>query len=185
MEDSSIIALFFERSEQAITELASKYGRAILSVSQNILKNLLDAEENVNDTYIGVWNTVPPKEPDSLYAYSVRLARNGAVSRYRANTAEKRNTYYDSALDELSECLPSPKSVEAEYEVRELTNCVNRFLDTLPREERVMFVRRYWYADPVSKIAEHYSLPPNRVSVKLSRVRKKLAAYLIKEGMIS
>ena len=107
------------------------------------------------------------------------------MSRYRANTAEKRNTYYDSALDELSECLPTPDSVEDELEARELTNCVNRFLDTLPREERVMFVRRYWYADPVSKIAEHYSLPPNRVSVKLSRVRKKLAAYLIKEGMIS
>jgi len=183
LEDSKIIALFYERSEQAIVELSNKYGAVCNKVANNILNNRLDAEECVNDAYLGVWNTVPPQNPDPLISYVCRIVRNLAVKRYHQNTAMKRNSYYDVSLEELDECLPSGVSVEGEIEAKEVSEMINRFLKDLDKKSRVIFVRRYWYADPIDDIADRFDTSRHYISVKLSRIRKALRKYLVKEGV--
>ena len=185
MEDSEIIALFFERSEQAVAELDRKHGAAVKSTAAHILSDRLDAEECVNDTYWAVWNRIPPEKPDPLVSYICRIARNLAVNRYHANTAKKRNRNYDLVLDELEECIPSGVDIETEIEARELTDAINRFLAALSREDRFLFIRRYWYADPVSELAARTNGNANRISVRLFRLREKLRITLAKEGFLA
>lgn len=182
MDDSKIIDLFYARSEQAIIELSKKYGAVCNKVARNILNNSLDAEECVNDAYLGAWNTIPPQNPKPLLTYICRIVRNLSVMKYHSNTAMKRNSFYDTALDELEECLASPSTVEAEISAKELSEALNRFLDMLDQENRVMFVRRYWYSDSVSDIATSFHMSNNNVSVRLSRTREKLKKFLKKEG---
>lgn len=182
MDDSRIIELFYERSEQAIVELSAKYGAVCGKVARNILNNDLDAEECVNDAYLGAWNTIPPQRPHPLLAYVCRIVRNLSVTKYHANTALKRNSAYDTALDELADCLASGTDVEAELSAKELSRLIDSFLDTLGKENRIMFVRRYWYSDSVADIAASFQLSKNSVSVRLSRIREKLKKYLRKEG---
>lgn len=182
LRDDEIIDLFHERSEQAIIELADKYGSVCRKVSRNILNNDLDAEECVNDSFLAAWNTIPPQTPNPLLSYVCRIVRNLSVRKYHANTAQKRNSHYDIALDELADCLASKSSVETARSERELTRLLNRFLDTLGKDNRVMFVRRYWYADSISDIATRFHMSSNRAAVRLFRTREKLKAYLRKEG---
>ena len=185
MKDHEIIALFFERSERAITELINKYGAAIKNVTSNILKDAQDAEEAANDTYLTVWNRIPPTRPKYLGAYSCRIARNLSLKRFYANTAEKRNSYYDVALDELEETIPALSTVESAYDAKELTRYLNEYLKNLSREDRYLFMRRYWYGDKVSDIAEKLNITSHKASVRLFRLRQKLQNYLQKEGMIA
>ena len=185
LKDHEIIALFFERSERAITELINKYGAAIKNVASNILKDAQDAEEAANDTYLTVWNRIPPTRPKYLGAYSCRIARNLSLKRFYANTAEKRNSYYDVALDELEETIPALSTVESTYDAKELTGYLNQFLNNLSKEDRYLFVRRYWYGDKIGDIAENLNVTPHRASVRLFRLRQKLQDYLKKEGMIA
>ena len=182
MDDSKIIELFYAREEQAIVELSKKYGAVCSKVAGNILSNSLDAEECVNDAYLGAWNTIPPQRPAPLLAYICRIVRNLSIMRYHSNTAAKRNSFYDVALDELEECLASAASVEAEISAKELSGLLDRFLETLDEENRVMFMRRYWYSDPVSDIAKSFHMSSNTVSVRLSRLRGRLKKFLKKEG---
>lgn len=182
MDDNMIIALFFQRSELAITELAAKFGKLCMQIANNILGNSQDAEECVNDAYLGAWNTIPPQRPNPLQAYICKITRNIAITRYHANTAQKRNSHYDVALDELIHCLVSTDTIDSHLEAKELTHLLNRFLGTLDTHNRIMFVRRYWYADSVSDIAEAFHMRPNTVSVGLARTREKLRKFLIKEG---
>lgn len=182
LEDSKIIKLFFERVEQAIVELSAKYGTGCKRIARNILKNDLDAEECVNDTYLAAWNTIPPQMPNPLRTYIFRIVRNIAITKYHANTSEKRNSYYDVALEELSDCLAALNTVEQEIAASELSKQIDLFLDTLDKENRVMFVRRYWYSDSISDIAEIFQITNHNVSVRLSRTREKLKIYLMKEG---
>lgn len=182
MDDSRIIELFYARSDQAITELSNKYGAVCGKVARNILNNKLDAEECVNDAYLAAWNTIPPNRPDPLLTYICRIVRNLSTARYHANTALKRNSCYDTALDELEECLASPANVEMEITAKELSGVLDRFLDTLDQDTRVMFVRRYWYSDPIPEIAARFRMSNNNVSVRLLRTRGKLKKYLKKEG---
>ena len=185
LKDHEIIALFFERSERAITELINKYGAAIKNVASNILKDAQDAEEAANDTYLTVWNRIPPTKPKYLGAYSCRIARNLSLKRFYANTAEKRNSYYDVALDELEETIPALSTVESAYDAKELTGYLNRFLKNLSKEDRYLFMRRYWYGDKISDIAENLNVTPHKASVRLFRLRQKLLILLKKEGMIA
>ena len=184
MEDQAIIDLFFDRSEQAISELSKKYGRLCCKVASNILHNSLDAEECVNDTYLGVWNSVPPQQPNPLLSYVCGITRNLAMKKYHASTARKRNSFYDVALDELESCLSTADTTESEFSARELTELLNQFLKTLDQESRVIFLRRYWYADSISAIALRLRMSDNQVSVRLHRVRKKLQTHLRKEGVL-
>ena len=184
LEDSGIIALFYARSEQAISELEEKYGAAVKKVAANILGSVQDTEECISDTYLGVWNTIPPQDPDPLKTYVCKIARNLAIKKYHSNTAVKRNSFYDTALDELEETIAAPGGVEDEFDAKELSAAISRFLDTVSYEDRFMFVRRYWYADAVSDIAAMMKTGSHRVSVRLSRTRKKLKDYLNKEGLL-
>lgn len=184
LEDSEIISLFYERSEQAIAELERKYGAAVRKTVSNILGSRQDAEECINDAYLGVWNSIPPQNPASLIAYVCTVARNLATGRFHSNTARKRNGQYDLVLDELEECIPSTVSVETDYEEKELSEAIVRFLNTLGYEDRFCFLRRYWYADSVTDIAAMTHGNSHRISVRLFRTRKKLYRYLKEEGLL-
>ena len=184
MTDTEIINLFFERSEQAIEELAKKHGSAVARVVRNILGNAQDTEECVNDTYLGAWNAIPPHKPSPLRTFVCRIARNLATKKYHANTADKRNSQYDLALDELEDYLSDSDSVENAYEAQELKEAINGFLATLSYSDRFLFMRRYWYSDPVQDIAKMAHSTNNSVTVRLFRIREKLRLYLEKEGLL-
>ena len=184
MEDQAIISLFLERSEQGIVELISKYGKAVSKITFNILADPQDAEECANDTYLGVWNSIPPIIPKSLGAYCCGIARNQALSRYQTNTAKKRNSHFDAALDELEDTIPALGTVESELEAKELSDCISKYLARLPYDDRYAFLRRYYYADSITDIAETLGKTPHRISVRLFRIRENLRKYLRKEGML-
>ena len=183
MDDSKIIELFFERSEQAIIELSDKYGAICRKVADNILNNRLDSEECVNDAYLGVWNTVPPQKPDPLLSYVCRIVRNLALKKYHENTAQKRNSIYDVALDEIADCIPASFSVEDEVAAKEVAGLIDDFLETLDQENRIIFVRRYWHSDSIEELGILFHKSKHYVSVRLSRIRKDLKQYLKKEGV--
>ena len=184
MTDTEIINLFFERSEQAIDELAKKYGNAVARVARNILGNEQDTEECVNDTYLGAWNAIPPHRPSPLRTFVCKIARNLATKKYHANTAVIRNSQYDLALDELEEYLADNSSVDEAYDAKELAEAINGFMATLNYSDRFIFMRRYWYSDPVKDIAKMAHSTTNSVTVRLFRIRKKLKHYLEKEGWL-
>jgi RNA polymerase sigma-70 factor (ECF subfamily) len=184
LEDTGIIELFYNRSEQAIKELSEKYGAVCQQISKNILNNSQDAEECVNDAYLAAWNTIPPQKPEHLLSYICRIVRNISITKYYSNTAKKRNSYYDTALDELDKCIPSALSVEDEIAARELSRLLNMFLDTIGKESRVIFVWRYWYLESVQDIAERLGTNSNNIYVRLSRIRSKLKKFLKKEGYL-
>lgn len=183
LDDRKIIELFFERSEQAIIELSNKYGSVCTKVAYNILNNRQDAEECVNDAYLGTWNTIPPQNPNPLLSYVSRIVRNLAIKKYHANTAEKRNSIYDVALDELDNCIPSATSVEDEMDAIEVAKRIDMFLETLDKDNRILFVRRYWHADSIDDLARLFATSSHNVSVRLFRTREKLKKYLIQKGV--
>ena len=183
MDDSKIIELFFERSEQAVIELSNKYGAICSKVADNILNNRLDSEECVNDAYLGVWNTIPPQRPNPLLSYVCRIVRNLALKKYHENTAQKRNSYYDVALDEIADCIPASFSVEDEIMAKEVAGVIDGFLETLDQQSRIMFIRRYWHADSIEEIAALLHKSKHYISVRLSRTRKALRQHLKKEGV--
>jgi len=185
VEDTQIIDLFFERSEQAIRELDKKYGAAVTKTAANILHSRRDAEECVNDTWLAVWDSIPPHRPEPLAGFVCRIARNLAVSKLRSETAQKRNGSLDLVLDELEDFLPSGADVESDYDYKETVDGINRFLSTLDYDDRFLFVRRYWYADSVKEIAAAMHERENRVSVRLFRLREKLRKTLQKEGLLA
>lgn len=184
MDDQTIIALFFERSEQAIAELIAKHGASVRKIAANILRDPLDVEECANDTYLRVWNAIPPEVPRSLRAFACCIARNAALSRYHFDAAKKRSSQYDVALDELEECIPALETVESEVEAKELSRSINDWLKNLSYDDRFLFVRRYYYADAITDIAGIMHLTPHRASVRLFRLREKLQKHLQKEGML-
>ena len=183
LDDSKIIELFYERSEQAIIELSQKYGSVCKKVANNILNDVRDSEECVNDAYLGAWNTIPPQKPNPLLSYVCRIVRNLAIKRYHANTAVKRNSIYDVALDELDNCVPTSDSVEDDFNANVVAKSIDRFLATLDKANRVMFVRRYWYSDSITDLAKIFHTSNHNISVRLSRTREKLKKHLIQEGV--
>ena len=181
MDDKHITRLLFARSESALAILARKFGARLLLTARNILGNTQDAEECVSDTYLAIWNAIPPKQPDPLAGFIFKTGRNLALKRLRHNTAAKRNSHYDISLDELSACL-SGSSLEDILSARELGQAIDRFLGTLPKDSRIMFLRRYWFGDSVSEIAATLGYSENAVSVRLNRCRSKLRIYLQQGG---
>ncbi len=181
-EDSKIIDLFFARDEQAIAELAEKYGTVCHRVSENILKSELDAKECVNDAYLAAWNAIPPEKPNPLKTFILRIVRNISIAKYHANTAQKRNSYYDEALDELHECLAGSMTIEQELEAATLAKQFDIFLDGLGKESRLMFMCRYYCSESIEEIAAKFGTSKHNVSARLSRIREKLKKHLMKEG---
>ena len=179
IEDEKIIDLFFNRSEKAIQELDIKYGKVCHKLSYNILNNKQDAEECVNDAYLGAWNAIPPTRPNPLLSYIVKIVRNISLKIYWRKEAAKRSSHYTIALEEIEACIAAPNTVEAEIDARELARSIESFLDTLTTENRVIFMRRYWFADSYNDIAEFMGLSEKNISVRLSRIREKMKQYLI------
>lgn len=181
MDDKKIIELFFARSELAIVSLAAKYEKLLYKICFQILEDREDTAECINDTYFGVWNTIPPTEPDPLLAFVCKIARNTSLNLYRKKRAAKRDTAMQISLEELAPNIPLP-STEELWSAKELGMQINQFLHSLDKESRVLFVRRYWFADSIKDIANDLGISENLASVRLKRVRKRLETYLQKEG---
>lgn len=181
MEHRYIVELLFQRSEGAIAAMMKSFGKRLYATALHILGLAQEAEESVSDTYLAVWNAVPPKWPDPLAAFVYKTGRNLALKRLRSNTAQKRDSSYDLSLEELEGCIPG-KALEETVEARELGQAIDRFLRTLSRENKAIFLRRYWFGDSVRDVAKDLGLRENTVSVRLSRTREQLRTYLIREG---
>lgn len=182
MDDNQIISLFFQRKEEAIQETERRYGQKLYHIAVNIVRNGEDAEESVSDTYMKTWQTIPPTRPEHFFAYLAKICRNFALSRLDWKNAAKRKGEIVSLTQELEVCIPD-KRREARETGKELGQLLNAFLATLTPENRMIFLRRYWYVDTVGKIARKYGITENAVSTRLHRTREKLAKYLEKEGI--
>lgn len=181
MEDKKIISLLWQRAEAGLDALARKFGTRLLATARNILGSHEDAEESVSDTYLAVWNAIPPKQPDPLGGFVFKTGRNLALKRLRHNTAGKRDGTYDLSLDELAACIPGP-ALEDTVDARDLGLAIDRFLSTISRENRSIFLLRYWFGDSPGQIGKRLGLTSGAVSARLNRTRSQLRDYLIQEG---
>ena len=177
MEDEEIIALYFSRDENAISETSKKYGRYCKYIASRILYNEQDEEEVINDTYLKVWNTVPPQSPQSLKSYVGMICRDLSVNAYEKRTAQKRGTA--EILDELTECSTDTDFTDA----LALKDALNGFLGSLSRKNRAVFLLRYWHNLSIAEISDKTGLGESAVTTTLLRARKKLKVYLQKEGI--
>jgi len=178
IDDEKIIEMFFKRSEQGIRELDNKYGKICHNLSYNIVSNWQDAEECVNDAYLGAWNAIPPAQPNPLLTYICKIVRNISLKTYYRKEAAKRSSHYTIAMEEIEACIADQNTVEGEIDARELARIIESFLDTLTVENRVIFMRRYWFADSCKDIAEFVGLTEKNISVRLTRIRQKMKKYL-------
>lgn len=185
MEDSQIVDLYWERNEQAIRAAASKYGSYCYSIAYNILRSREDADESVNDTYLGAWNAMPPHRPNCLRTFLGKITRRVSLKKWRDEHRDKRGGDEVSlALEELSECIPSNASVEENVIAGELSARINRFVGTLAPTERQVFLCRYWYLDSIDKISADLCFGKSKVKSMLRRTRARLRADLEKEGVL-
>lgn len=177
MDDDRIIELFWKRSEQAISATDVKYGGMCRSLAMNLLRSQEDAQECVNDTYHGLWNSIPPARPEKLASYIAKITRNLAMKRLTYRNAAKRAVVTVS-FEELNECISAGHSMEEILEGKELTQLLERFLDTLDRDSRNMFLRRYWFFDSIREIARGFGVSEGKVKTRLFRIRQQLKQYL-------
>lgn len=185
MEDRQIVELYWQKNADAISETANKYGSYCFAIAENILHNPEDSEECVNDTWLHAWNAIPPQRPDVLRMFLAKITRNLSFDRFNARKAEKRGGgEIMLVLDELAECLAGGTNVEAAYEGKELEQCIQCFVRSLSERDGNVFLRRYFFTEPVAVIAERYGLTENHVMVILNRTRKKLKLELMKEGYL-
>lgn len=181
MDDKQIISMLFARTEGAIEALAARFGRQILAIARNILGDSRDAEECADDTYLALWNAIPPAKPEPLTPYVLRTGRNIAINRLRRDNAQKRLHRYDLSLEELSEYLPGEDPLHT-LDARAVGRAIDRFLSAQATLNRYLFLRRYWFGDSIADIAKAAKLTENAVSVRLNRLRSKLKDHLIEEG---
>lgn len=185
MDDKQIVDLYWARSEQAIAETAGKYGNLCYSIAYNVLASNEDAEESVNDTYFTTWNKLPPHRPTRLSAFLSKLTRCIAIDRWRRRTSAKRGGgEIPLAIHELEGCVSGVGDVESEYFRKEAVAAFNAFLDTLPEQERRVFLRRYFALDSVTDIAQWYGFSESKVKSMLHRTRNGLREHLRKEDLL-
>lgn len=182
MDDASIIELYFKRKEQAIEETKIKYGRLCFDLASNMLGNDQDSEECVNDTYMTVWNTIPPTRPDRFSAFLCKITKNHALKKLEYSSALKRSRNMTLSVDELGDCVSGKDSPEDEIQMHELSSAISRFLRTRKEREQIIFIKRYWFYEPLSDIAEEFGITEKNVSLILYRTRQKLKDHLTKEG---
>ncbi len=197
MEDEKIITLFFARDEQAIFETASLYGAKLHRLAAQITQDERDAAEILNDTYLRAWNTIPPNKPEYFFAYLAKICRNLCFDRIEQRKAKKRQACLAVLTKEMEECIPAAnkilsgvrmqagvaEEVEAKMEAEQIGGMLNCFLEGLPAQSRMIFMRRYWYADSIREIALFYGISESKVKTRLHRVRKALRGYLEREGI--
>lgn len=184
MEDRQIVDLYWARSEKAISETEKKYGRYCYYIAYNILHNREDSEECVNDTYLNAWGAMPDQRPDKLSAFLGKITRNLSLNRWESYHAKKRGSgQIPLALDELRECVPSFDIAEQVVDDLVLADLLNRFLASLSKEKRMIFMRRYWYLSSVAEIAADYSMSESKVKMSLYRSRKAFQQMLENGGI--
>ena len=184
MDDHTILDLFFQREEAAITETKQKYGGRLYKTAHNILRSNEDAEECVSDALMRAWETIPPTRPEHLGAYVAKIARNLSLNKWEASRALKRGGgEVELLLDELEECIPSAGGPEEAFEASLVTEAVNTYLDTMEKTARVAFVLRYFHGESIREISERFQMGESKVKSMLFRTRKKLSAHLEKEGI--
>lgn len=185
MQDHAIVELFFQRNEAAISESQTKYGGYCYQIAHNILSVHEDSEECVSDTWMNAWNAMPPQRPKYLRLFFARITRNLAFDRYRMSRAKKRGGgVMDTVLWELSQCIPAEGDAATEAEYHALLEVITKYLAGLPERDRKIFLRRYFYTEPIERIAKSCHLTANNVSVILSRIRAGLRVQLTKEGFL-
>lgn len=182
MQDKEIVELFIKREEPALEITSEKYKKYCVSIAEKILGNREDAEEIWNDVLSAAWNSIPPKEPENLKLYLGKIARNSALKKFEAEKAKKRDGGIKLQLDELSECIPEPLS-GTEADSIALRDFLNGFIKRLPKEQRNIFLRRYWLCESIKEIAERFGYSENKVSIILFRIRKRLKKELEKEDL--
>lgn len=183
MEDHAIISLYWNRDEEAIAATDRTYGKLCRGLSYNIVNNWEDAEECTNDTWRRAWDTMPPQRPSSLRAYLCRIVRNLSIDRWRRKNSQKRGEGLELLLEELDGCLPSTPSAEQEVEGILLKEVLEKWLDSLPKADRTLFLRRYWYGNRVDALAGWRGCTPNQVSQELLKLRRALRKKLEQEGV--
>ena len=183
MDDHEIVDLYWQRDEHAIEATAAKYESYCMKISQNILSDRADSEENVNDTYLHAWQAMPPQRPAILSAFLGKIARNLALNRYKARSAQKRQgDVFALSLDELDDCAVSRPGPESETAAAELGASISAFLRTQSEEVRSMFVLRYFYCESIEDLSARFRCGESRIKTTLLRTRRKLREHLIKEG---
>ena len=182
MDDLAIVELYHRRSEQAIAESDRKYGALCHSIALRLLALREDAEECVNDTWHAAWNRMPPDRPSALGAFFGRITRNLSISRWRRDHAKKRYDGIEILLSELEDCVPAPRTVEEDFDRQQLASSISAWLDRLTEEDRRLFIRRYWYGDPVKELAAEWGETANVLSQRLLRLRRSLRTFLESEG---
>lgn len=183
MEDEEILELYFARDERAVVETDRKYGGYCFTLANSILNNEQDAEETVSDTYLKVWRAIPPKRPSIFKMFLAKITRNLAFTRWRRYSAQKRGGgEMELVLEELSGCIAAPGGVEDGVNGKELAKVIRCFLDTLPAREQDIFLRRYFFVEETSAIAQRYGMKQASVLRMLSRTREKLRKFLTQEG---
>lgn len=175
MDDETIIQHLFARDERALRETQSKYGALCYRVAMNVLENHEDAEECVNEVLLKTWNSIPPQHPQVLSAFLSVITRHLALDRWRQR--KRQSGFVTDTLDELADCLPAPEDCD-----NELSALLNEFLEELDKQDRVIFVLRYWRHEAVNDIADALSIRAGTVSVRLSRIRQRLRDRLEKRG---
>ncbi len=184
MTDDEIIALYFDRSENAISETDIKYGKLCSKVICGILYDRRDSEECLNDTWMALWNAIPPQRPHPFKAYICRIAKNLALKKQKYNHAGKRYSELETSLDELSDCAGSGHNVEQEVEQKSIESAIDQFLAGLSKEKRILFMRRYWFLHSVKEIAEDFHITEKTASMRLMRIRRQLRHFLEQEGYV-
>ena len=184
MEDSQILELFFVRSEEAIRQTKEKYGGACMHLLRNLLQSELDAEECAGDVYLALWNTIPPEKPEPLLTYLLKIARNQGLRRLTYLNAQRRDSGPVVPLEELESCLASAETVEQTVEGKLLEQEIVRFLQALPKKDRQLFIRRYWFCDSVKEMAESFGWSESKIKSKLLRLRSRLHDHLTREGFL-
>ena len=184
MEDNQIIDLYWVRSQQAIAESERKYGAYCRTVARNILDRAEDAEECVNDTWLRAWNTIPPQRPTFLQAFFGKLTRNLSLGRWRRDRAQKRGgSQVELALDELEDCLAARDRVDETLNAQITARLISDFVRQLPQQDRLLFLRRYWYLDDIQTLAKTFGMGQSQVKSRLHRIRLRLKTELEKEGV--
>ena len=182
MDDAKIIDLFWARSEEAIQETNKAYGRKLHALANKILNNREDAEESVNDTYLKTWEIIPPQRPKYYYAFLASICRHLSFHKVDWKLAAKRNAEVVTLTQEMEMCIPDATR-DRELEGKELGRIMNAFLESLPKDTRLIFLRRYWHVDTIAEIAARYGMTESKVKMQLSRTRAKLQTYLESEGI--
>ena len=183
MDDSKIVDLYWARNEKAIDESDKKYGRMLRSLSRSLLSSFEDAEECVNDTYVGAWGAMPDARPQFLGAFLSKMTRRISIDRYRERHREKRGGI-ENLLSELSECIPVEDEYEKEQDSQAIRAVLNEFLVSLPKEKRVMFVLRYFYSKPISEISRQMDMGESKIKVTLHRLREELKERLEEQELL-